>query len=71
MGFILLEGLIMGIRCGDIDLVILLFLMRKEGLDVDGLDKLMNKEFGVYGMIGIFSDFRDIEDVVKNGDERV
>ncbi len=52
----------MGTRCGDIDPAILPFLMRKEGLDADGLDKLMNKESGVYGMTGISSDFRDIED---------
>ncbi len=59
----------MGTRCGDIDPAILPFLMRKEGLDADGLDKLMNKESG-YGMTGISSDFRDIEDAAKNGDER-
>ena len=70
MGFTPLEGLIMGTRCGDIDPAILPFLMRKEGLDADGLDKLMNKESGVYGMTGISSDFRDIEDAAKNGDER-
>ena len=69
MGFTPLEGLIMGTRCGDIDPAILPFLMRKEGLDADGLDKLMNKESGVYGMTGISSDFRDIESAAKEGNE--
>ena len=43
--------------------------MRKEGLDADGLDKLMNKESGVYGMTGISSDFRDIESAANEGNE--
>ena len=70
MGFTPLEGLIMGTRCGDIDAAILPFLMRKENLNADQLDNLMNKQSGVYGMTGISSDFRDIEDAAANGDEK-
>ena len=70
MGFTPLEGLIMGTRCGDIDAAILPFLMEKEGLDAKGLSNLMNKESGVYGMTGISSDFRDIEDAAANGDKK-
>jgi acetate kinase len=69
MGFTPLEGLIMGTRCGDIDAAILPFLMEKEGLDAKGLSDLMNKKSGVYGMTGISSDFRDIEDGAKSGNE--
>ena len=69
MGFTPLEGLIMGTRCGDIDAAILPFLMEKEGLDAQGLSDLMNKKSGVYGMTGISSDFRDIEDGVAAGNE--
>lgn len=69
MGFTPLEGLIMGTRCGDIDPAIIPFVMKKEGLDADGVDKLMNKQSGVYGMTGISSDFRDIEDAANNGNE--
>ena len=43
MGLTPLEGLIMGTRCGDIDPAIIPFMMRKEGLDADGVDNLMNK----------------------------
>ncbi|MEG1311071.1 MAG: acetate kinase [Romboutsia sp.] len=68
MGFTPLEGLIMGTRCGDIDAAILPFLMEKEGLDAKGLSDLMNKQSGVYGMTGISSDFRDIEDAAAKGD---
>ena len=70
MGFTPLEGLIMGTRCGDIDAAILPFLMEKEGLDAKGLSDLMNKKSGVYGMTGISSDFRDIEDGAAAGDEK-
>ena len=70
MGFTPLEGLIMGTRCGDIDAAILPFLMEKEGLDAKGLSNLMNKESGVYGMTGISSDFRDIEDAAAKGDKK-
>ena len=70
MGFTPLEGLIMGTRCGDIDAAILPFLMEKEGLDAKALSDLMNKQSGVYGMTGISSDFRDIEDAAANKDEK-
>ena len=70
MGFTPLEGLIMGTRCGDIDAAILPFLMEKEGLDAKGLSDLMNKKSGVYGMTGISSDFRDIEDGAAAGEEK-
>ena len=70
MGFTPLEGLIMGTRCGDIDAAILPFLMEKENLDAKGLSDLMNKKSGVYGMTGISSDFRDIEDAAAKGDEK-
>ncbi|MDR0879910.1 MAG: acetate kinase [Clostridioides sp.] len=67
MGFTPLEGLIMGTRCGDIDPAIIPFMMRKEGLDADGIDNLMNKQSGVLGISGVSADFRDIEDAAKEG----
>ena len=70
MGLTPLEGLIMGTRCGDIDPAIIPFIMKKEGLDADGIDKLMNKESGVYGMTGISSDFRDIGEAAEKGDAK-
>ena len=65
-----LEGLIMGTRCGDIDPAIIPFIMKKENLDADGVDKLMNKESGVYGMTGISSDFRDISTAAAEGNQK-
>ena len=62
MGFTPLEGLTMGTRSGDVDPAIISFLMRKEGLNVDQIDNILNKESGVLGISGVSSDMRDIED---------
>jgi acetate kinase len=61
MGFTPLEGLTMGTRSGDLDPAIISFLMRKEGLDADQIDNLLNKQSGVLGISGTSSDMRDIE----------
>ena len=70
MGLTPLEGLIMGTRCGDIDPAIIPFIMKKENLDADGVEKFMNKESGVYGMTGISSDFRDISTAAAEGNQK-
>ncbi|WP_432665147.1 acetate kinase [Wukongibacter baidiensis] len=70
MGFTPLEGLAMGTRCGDIDPAIVTFIMEKENLDVAGINNLMNKKSGVFGISGVSSDFRDIEQAAADGNER-
>lgn len=70
MGYTPLEGLVMGTRCGDIDPAILPFLMRKEGLSCDDIDRIINKESGMLGISGVSSDLRDIEDAAQAGNER-
>ncbi|SHJ95546.1 acetate/propionate family kinase [Paramaledivibacter caminithermalis] len=70
MGFTPLEGLAMGTRCGDIDPAIVTFIMEKEGLDIDGINNLLNKKSGVLGISGVSSDFRDIEIAASEGNER-
>lgn len=70
MGYTPLEGLVMGTRCGDLDPAILPFLMRKEGLDADGLDAVINKKSGLLGISGVSSDMRDIEAAAADGNER-
>jgi len=61
MGFTPLAGVAMGTRCGDIDPAIVGYLMEKEGLDAKGIDAVLNKQSGVFGVSGISSDFRDLE----------
>jgi len=70
MGFTPLEGLAMGTRCGDIDPAIVKFISEKEKLDLNGVDKLLNKQSGVLGVSGVSSDFRDIEEAAAKGNER-
>jgi len=70
MGFTPLEGLAMGTRCGDIDPAIVTFIMEKENLDINGINNLLNKKSGVFGISGVSSDFRDIEQAAADGNER-
>ncbi len=70
MGFTPLAGVVMGTRSGDIDPAIVTYLMEKENLDLKGINDLMNKESGVYGISGISSDFRDLEKAAGEGNER-
>ncbi len=70
MGLTPLAGVVMGTRCGSIDPAIIKFIADTKGLDLDGVDKLLNKESGVYGVSGVSSDFRDLDAAASNGDER-
>lgn len=70
MGLTPLEGLFMGTRCGDIDLAVVFYLMKKADMSPDEIDRVMNKEAGVYGISGVSSDFRDIESASNDGNQR-
>lgn len=70
MGLTPTEGLMMGTRVGDVDPGALVYLMQRTGLDADGLAKVINKQSGVLGISGISNDMRDIENGIKEGDER-
>ncbi|MCP4868402.1 MAG: acetate/propionate family kinase [Proteobacteria bacterium] len=70
MGLTPLEGLVMGTRSGDVDPGALLWLARQEGLDLDGLDELLNRKSGLAGLSGVGADMRDIEERAGDGDER-
>ncbi len=70
MGLTPTEGLVMGTRVGDVDPGALTYLMKCEGLDADGLTNVINKKSGVFGISGISSDMRGIEDAIAAGNER-
>lgn len=70
MGLTPLAGFEMGTRCGDIDPAIVPFIMKKENLTPDQIDNVMNKKSGILGVSGRSSDFRDVEEGMKEGDER-
>ena len=66
MGLTPLEGLVMGSRSGDLDPGVLLHLLRT-GLEVDELDRLLNKRSGLLGLTGR-SDMRDVVQAADDGD---
>ena len=70
MGLTPLAGVPMGSRCGDIDPSILTFLMKKENLTPDEMDKILNKESGKLGISGVSVDDRDIEQAASEGNHR-
>ncbi|MCR3922008.1 MAG: acetate kinase [Firmicutes bacterium] len=70
MGFTPLEGLVMGTRSGNVDPAIIPYLMEKEGLSVEEVNTLLNKESGVLGLSGLSSDFRDLIIAEKQGNTR-
>ena len=70
MGFTPLEGLPMGTRCGTIDPAIIMFLMEKENMTHEEINKYLNKESGVLGISGVSSDFRDLDAAAAEGNER-
>jgi acetate kinase len=61
MGFTPSEGLIMGTRPGDLDVGILPYIMKKENIDCEAVNTILNEESGLLGISGISSDMRDIE----------
>lgn len=70
MGFTPGEGLIMGTRCGDVDAGVVLYLQRAEGMTVEEVDDLLNKQSGLLGLSGISGDMREIEKAASEDDPR-
>jgi len=65
-----MEGLMMGTRSGNVDPGVITFLMRKENLNADQLENILNKKSGLLGVSGVSSDMRDILAGREKGDER-
>jgi acetate kinase len=67
MGLTPLPGLVMGTRCGDIDASVVLYLIR-QGMSVDEIDKLLNKQSGLMGVARTgSSDMRDLIEANEAG----
>ena len=62
MGLTPLAGLAMGTRSGDIDPGIVFHLYRN-GMSIDEIDNLLNKQSGVKGLAGV-NDFRALRDLI-------
>ncbi len=67
MGFTPLEGLMMGTRCGDIDIAAVFYIMKKEKLSISAMDKVLNKKSGFLGVSGVSNDLRTIRKAIAKG----
>ena len=70
MGFTPNAGIIMGSRSGDIDASLIPYVMKKTNYSISEIDNALNKKSGLLGISGLSSDSRDIEDGIKNNNER-
>ncbi len=58
MGFTVLDGLMMGSRCGAIDPGVILHLLQEKGMPADAVNELLYKKSGLLGVSGISDDMR-------------
>ncbi|MFI3242416.1 MAG: acetate kinase [Alphaproteobacteria bacterium] len=70
MGMTPLAGIVMDTRCGDIDPYVPLYMMKTQGLSVDEVNDIMNRQSGKAGLTG-YSDSRDFEAAYNKGEPAV
>ena len=70
MGLTPLAGIPMATRSGDIDPAIIPYIMKMENLQPEDMEDILNKQSGAWGVSGVSSDYRDIEDGYSMGDQR-
>jgi acetate kinase len=70
MGLSPMEGMVMGTRGGDIDPAVLEFLAHKEGLSMDEIGTMLNKQSGLLGISGLTNDMRDLIEEAKEHQDR-
>lgn len=60
MGFSVLDGLVMGTRCGHLDPGVILYMLREEGLGAAEIENILYHRSGLLGVSGVSSDMRDL-----------
>jgi acetate kinase len=60
----------MGTRSGDVDASVLDFLHHKEGLGLDELDAMLNRQSGLLGLSGLTNDMRELLEEERLHDDR-
>ncbi|EGG77956.1 Acetate kinase [Gluconacetobacter sp. SXCC-1] len=60
MGFSVLDGLVMGTRCGHLDPGVILYMLREEGLGVAEIENILYHRSGLLGVSGLSADMRDL-----------
>lgn len=62
MGFSPMDGLVMATRTGAMDPGVILHLMRTEGMNADDLDRLLNRESGLFALSNGNADMKSLLD---------
>ena len=70
MGFTPIAGVVMGTRCGDIDVGLIPYVMTQTKKSFDEVMNDMNKNSGMLALSGVSSDMRDVEEGFDNRDPR-
>lgn len=70
MGLTPLAGIPMATRCGDIDPAIIPYIMKRDNLGPEDVEDILNKQSGAWGVSGVSSDYKDVEDGYSMGDQR-
>jgi acetate kinase len=70
MGLTPAGGIVMGTRPGDLDPGVLLHLLRVRGLDGADLERVVDRESGLFGVSGRSADVRDLLAARDAGDQR-
>lgn len=63
-------GIMMGSRSGDIDASMVLFMHQNANMSIEEIDNALNKKSGLLGISEVSSDSRDIENGIKEGNEK-
>lgn len=70
MGFTPITGIMMATRSGDVDPSIITYIMEKEGKNALEVINDLNNNSGLLGVSGVSPDTRDIEQGIREGNER-
>ncbi len=70
MGFTPQDGVPMGTRSGAVDPTVVPYIMKKEGITAEAVEKLLNSKSGLLGISGVSSDCRDITAAKESGNHR-
>ncbi|HHG8772947.1 TPA: propionate kinase [Raoultella planticola] len=70
MGMTPLEGLVMGTRCGDLDFGAAAYIARCTGQTIESLYHMVNNDAGLFGLSGLSSDCRTLQEARSTGDPR-
>ena len=69
MGLTPLGGIMMGSRSGDLDPSVVTYIMEKEDISPEEMNRILNKESGLLGISGVSADNRDVISQAEEGNE--